>query len=416
VIRLLHTSDWHLGLELGGHDRLPEQKRFLAWLLETCETRRVDALLVSGDVYDVANPSVAAQAAFASFLVELRYRLPGTTVVVVAGNHDSGARLELPQPFCQALGGIDLVGAATPSDLDRHLVLLRDNQAAPAAVCLAVPFLRAGDIECRVREGESPDQAFSRSVDEFYASLRARAEEIFPGLAVVAMGHLTLLGSERAGSERILIGGLESVAPSALSRHADYTALGHIHRAQKAGSDDARYSGSPLAMDFDERRHPHQVLVVELAGSGEAPTIAPVEVPEFVPLWRLPETPGSWDDLERSVRETDWSRWAALPAEEHPLVEFQYLSTGMESDLRTRTEALCAGRPLRLVGSPRALERKRDGTASEATPARNIDSREAPQEIFERHWQRQNGAPVPEEVLACFREIVEQVRSEGGAP
>jgi len=135
VIRLLHTSDWHLGLELGGHDRLPEQERFLSWLLETCAKREVDALLVAGDVYDVANPSVAAQEVFAKFLVAFRTRLPRADVVVVAGNHDSGPRLELPLPFCESLGGIHLVGGTTPlpEGEDRHVLVLHDARGDAAA-------------------------------------------------------------------------------------------------------------------------------------------------------------------------------------------------------------------------------------------------------------------------------------------
>lgn len=415
VIRFLHTSDWHLGLELGGHDRLPEQERFLAWLLETSVERQVDALLVAGDVYDVANPSVAAQEAFAKFLVGFRRRLPQAAVVVVAGNHDSGPRLELPRPFCESLGGIHLVGGTSPLPRgeDRHLVVLRDRRGKPAATCLAVPFLRTTDLDCRLQEGETPEDAYARSVDAFYAALREAADRLHPDLPVVAMGHLALAGSERAGSERILIGGLESVPGSSLARHADYVALGHIHRAQKAGAEHARYCGSPISMDFDERRHPHGVLVVEMEGRGVAPRIEPLPVPEFVLLLRLPEKPGSWEELERSVEAFDWSPWTDRPGDEQPLVEMQFLSTGMEADLRARTQALCAGRPFRLVGSPRASSQAGPDADAAPSQARDLSSDQAPFEIFERHWLRQNGSVPPDDVRSCFREIVDQVRTRG---
>jgi len=415
VVRFLHTSDWHLGLELGGHDRLPEQERFLQWLLDLCVEREVDALLVAGDVYDVANPSVAAQEAFAKFLVAFRARLPRADVVVVAGNHDSGARLELPRPFCESLGGIHLVGGTTllPPGERRHLVVLRDAPGAPAAVCLAVPFLRTTDIECRLGEGETPEQAYARSVDAFYASLREAADRLHPDLPVVAMGHLALAGSERGGSERILIGGLESVPGTSLARHADYVALGHIHRGQKAGAPHALYSGSPLSMDFDERRYSHRVLVVELEARGAAPKLESVPVPEFVPLLRLPENAGSWEEMERAVEAFDWGPWKDRPESEHPLVDLQFLSTGTEADLRAKTQALCADRPFRLVGSPRALERGGGGSGEAPSPARDLSSDQAPFEIFERHWRRRNGNPPPDEIVSCFREIVDLVRTRG---
>jgi len=416
VIRILHTSDWHLGLELGGHERLEEQRLFLDWLRAECAAREVDALLVAGDVYDVVNPSVAAQSLFAEFLVEFRLALPDATVVVVAGNHDSGARLELPAPFAKVLGGIHLVGGVGSGEagLERHLVALAGKDCADAAWCLAVPFVRPGDIECKVGPQETVDQAFSRSLGEFYRSLKELARRRNPSLPLVAMGHLTLAGSDKAGSERILIGGVESVAVSSLADGADYVALGHIHRCQTVGSPKVRYSGSPLAMDFDERRHAHRVLLVELDAAGADPRITPIEVPEFVHLLRLPETTGSWADLEKAVTEFDWSRWSGVARSLQPLVEMRFLPDGSESDLRSRTEALCADRPFRLVGAPRMLGAEMaDGNRRTEAQARDLRSAEAPMDLFARHWSRRNGNPPPPEMVACFAEIVDALAVQG---
>lgn len=416
MIRILHTSDWHLGLELGGHDRLEEQRRFLDWLRAECVAREVDALLVAGDVYDVVNPSVAAQSLFAEFLVEFRLALPDAAVVVVAGNHDSGARLELPSPFAKVLGGIRLVGGVEVGEvgLERHLVALADKDGADAAWCLAVPFVRPGDIECKVGPQETVDQAFSRSLGEFYRSLKELARRRNPSIPLVAMGHLTLAGSDKAGSERILIGGVESVAVSSLADGADYVALGHIHRCQTVGSPRVRYSGSPLAMDFDERRHPHRVLLVELDGPGADPMTTPIDVPEIVPLLRFPERTGSWSDLEKAVTEFDWSPWNGVARDLRPLVEMRFLPDGSESDLRSRTEALCADRPFRLVGAPRMLGGGvADGNRRTEPQARDLRSAEAPMDLFARHWSRRNGCPPPPEIVACFAEIVDALAVQG---
>ena len=416
MIRILHTSDWHLGLELGGHDRLEEQRRFLDWLRAECVARQVDALLVAGDVYDVVNPSVAAQSLFAEFLVEFRLALPDAAVVVVAGNHDSGARLELPSPFAKVLGRIHLVGGVGGGEagLERHLVALAGKDGADAAWCLAVPFVRPGDIECKVGPQETVDQAFSRAMGEFYRSLKELARRRNPSIPLVAMGHLTLAGSDKAGSERILIGGVESVAVSSLADGADYVALGHIHRCQTVGSPKVRYSGSPLAMDFDERRHAHRVLLVEIDGPGTDPATTPVDVPEFVPLLRFPERPGSWSDLEKEVTEFDWSRWNEVARDLRPLVEMRFSPDGSESDLRSRTEALCADRPFRLVGAPRMLGTGvADGNRQSRPQARDLGSAEVPMELFARHWSRKNGSPPPPEMVACFMEIVDGLAVQG---
>jgi exonuclease SbcD len=412
AIRLLHTSDWHLGLELGGHDRLEEQGIFLDWLLAACVSERIDALLVAGDIYDVANPSIAAQAALARFLVEFHRALPAATAVLVAGNHDSGARLEIPSAFASALGRIALVGATRPEDPGSHLVVLTDSDGKPAATCLAVPFPRAAELDCRLGDGESPDEAYSRTVDEFYAELSRLARARHPGLPVVAMGHLALAGSVRSRSERVLIGGLESVESASVARHADYVALGHIHRAQKAGAESCRYSGSPLAMDFDERRHPHQVLVVVLEEPGGAPVVRAVEVPEFVPFLRFPEGEGTWSDLEREVRAFDWDPWRTRSPGLRPLVELRFRPDGTESDLRRRTEELVAGVPIRLVGSPRPLEAEGVRTAKEeGRTVVDLAAGDAPRGIFRAHWESRHGSPPPEEVDSCFREVLDAVRT-----
>lgn len=412
MIRLLHTSDWHLGLELGGHDRLSEQEMFLAWLLETCAAREVDALLVAGDVYDVANPSVAAQEVFAKFLVGFRQRLPRATVVVVAGNHDSGARLELPRPFCESLGGIHLVGSADPADPDRHRVVLHDSNGNPAAICLAVPFLRAGDLDCRLQEGETPQQAYVRSVADLYRGIRTSVATPTGQLPLVATGHLTLAGSMRAGSERILIGGVESVPVDALSEGCAYVALGHIHRGQTVGSENVRYCGSPYPIDFDEHRYRHQVVVVEIeADSG--PEIRTIDVPEFVQFFRFCDPPPAWQAVEAAVEAFDWNPWMAAPRGLHPLVELRYDASAPVADLRARCEALCSGRPFRLVSAPKAAS-ARDSMETRRAGEAGLREREAPEAILRRHWLSKFEAPPPESAVALFRQAVDEVAIEGG--
>lgn len=407
-MKILHTSDWHLGATLAGHERLAEQARFLQWLLDAAVAQRVDALLVAGDVYDTVNPPVEAQRLLAWFLVEMRRLLPGASVVVTAGNHDSAARLEAPHPFTQALGQLHLVGAAEVHG-ERCLVALPGADGCPAAWCLAVPFLRPSDLDCKVAEDETPDQAFARAVQEFYGRLRDRARAVDASLPLVAMGHCTLGGAEHAGSERILIGGVESLPVAALATGADYVALGHIHRPQRVGSDAVRYSGSPYAMDCDERRYTHQVLLVTLGRAGETPAVEVLPVPTLVPLLRFPQqktadktSQDGWGQLEAEVRAFDWEPWRLVPRDLQPLVELAPQGLGLPSQLRERVESLCAGLPLRLV---RARWQETNNSVVGHSVSVDLASQQAPEEIFLRFFSARNGgAPPSAGLLRCFRE------------
>lgn len=412
-MRILHTSDWHLGLETNGHERLTEQSLFLDWLVETVVGEGVDALLVAGDVYDVVNPSVSSQTLFASFLVRLHERAPRCQVVVVAGNHDSGSRLEIPRPLGLALGEIQLVGTFQPDEPTRHAFRLRDASGANAAWCLAIPFLRASDLDCRVQEGEGPEQAFVRALRTAYGALARACRDIDPTLPIVAMGHLTLSGSERTGSERLLIGGVESIPVEALAEGVDYVALGHIHRAQSWKGGAVRYCGSPIPIDFDERNGKQRVILVDLEAPGAAPLVRELEVPRAVLMVRFPREGGTWEDAVREIEVFDDSPWRDQPSGRWPLVEIRYRADGPRPDLRERTEELMRGRSLRLTGLPRALEPVGSSAEASSVPSVDLKAQEAPLEILERHFRNKHAQELPEDLRTCFVEILDQVAIGG---
>lgn len=411
LVRIIHTSDWHLGLETGGHSRLAEQEMFLDWLLDQCRRRDVDALLVAGDVYDVLHPPIAAQTALARFLVRFHEALPRATAILIAGNHDSGPRLETPAPFAEALGRIHLVGSFRPETASRHLVPIPDRNGTVVAHCLAIPYLRVSDLDCRLAEGETPESARTRAIAEVYRGLHDAARAASPDLPVIAMGHLTAAGSLKAGSERILIGGVESIPGQMLSNGADYVALGHIHRAQTAGSDTIRYCGSPLSMDFDEVGHTHGIVAVELGRAGEPPSIDVLQAPVFVPMLRFCAPPVPWNELETRVRGFDWSPWSNLPPDLHPLVELVHLADGPVPDLRRRTSELLEGLPVRLVGAPRSTGRDAGASFREETSV-ELRADSGPEDLLRRHWLERHGTEVPPDLLACFLEARQRVALE----
>lgn len=149
-MRLLHTSDWHLGQSLHNFDRFYEHQRFLDWLLDTIVSEQADALLVAGDVFDNANPSAASQRQLYTFLQQARARAPQLDIVIIAGNHDSPGRLEAPGPLLE-MHGTTVIGyphrdADGNIAMERMLVPLTGKDGAVAAWVLAVPFLRHGDV------------------------------------------------------------------------------------------------------------------------------------------------------------------------------------------------------------------------------------------------------------------------------
>ena len=407
-MRILHTSDWHLGASLAGHERLAEQALFLDWLLQEACRQRLDALLISGDVYDTINPPIEAQRLLAQFMVGMRQRLPGCTVVATAGNHDSAARLESPRPFAEALGQLHLLGSAA-SHGDSCLLGLPGSDGKPAAWCLAVPFLRPSDLDCKVGEGEGPEEAFARTVGAYYAHLRELALARDPSLPIIAMGHCTLGGSQRAGSERLLIGGIESLPVEALESGMDYVALGHIHRAQTAGGK-ARYSGSPYAMDCDERRYAHSVCLVELGARGEAPNISLLDVPSEVALLRFPAKEGNWASTRAELMAYDWESVRNRPRELWPLVELAPEACGEILDLRGEVESLVGSLPLRLV----RVRWQGGGFSAAAFSPLDLASPQAPAELFARHWAALHpGEAVPAELMRCFQEAADSIALEG---
>ena len=155
-MKLLHTADWHLGQTFHGQERHVEHQAFLDWLLATLEERHSDALLIAGDIFDVVNPSLRAQQQLYDFIVSAHQRLPRLRIVLIAGNHDSGARIELPGPLLErlrthALGRViwldDGQGEAARLAAERLLIPLEAADGQIAAWCLALPFLRPAEVD-----------------------------------------------------------------------------------------------------------------------------------------------------------------------------------------------------------------------------------------------------------------------------
>jgi len=281
-MRLLHTSDWHLGRSFHREDLLGAQARFVDFLVDAVRSERVDAVLVSGDVYDRALPSVDAVDLCNDAL--RRLAATGVRVVLISGNHDSARRLGF---------GADLIDAAgihlrtDPAACGRP-VLLEDRHGAVAVY--ALPYLEPdvvrGELTCAERSHRGVlDAAMTR----VRADLAAR-----PGARSVVLSHAFVTGGEASDSERDVSVGGASAVPAATFAGVDYAALGHLHGPQRL-TDRVRYSGSPLAYSFSEEHHRKGVLLVEIPAQRGGPvSVEHLPVPAERPLARIS---GRLDDL-----------------------------------------------------------------------------------------------------------------------
>lgn len=286
--RILHTSDWHLGNTLHERSRLDEFRAFLEWLRQTIVLNEVDALVVSGDIFDTGSPSNAAQELYYSFLTSLNGTCCKRTVIT-AGNHDSPATLNAAR---SVLGLLNVSVVATPdsqSGFSNEIILL-PNAADPKVIVCAAPYLRDSALQASLENVRcATDEEFVREGTRAHfkklkeLALKARKDS-GKDLPIIAMAHLFAAGSKpsenAAETEFSIVGNLENVHTDIFSGEFDYVALGHIHRAQKVGENRIRYSGSPLPMGFDEAAHKNEILLVDLE-SGKEPDIRSVDVPRF---------------------------------------------------------------------------------------------------------------------------------------
>jgi len=415
-MRLLHTSDWHLGHTLHGLSRDFEHEAFLAWLLDLMGERGTDALIVAGDVFDSANPPASAQRLLYRFLAEARRRCPDLDVVVVAGNHDSASRLEAPRPLLDGLG-IHVVGALARTadgalDRERLLVPLRSGSGEVEAWCVAIPFLRPVDLS--LTDGSAGDPLIEGVRAVYREAVALANERRVPGQALVATGHLYMVGGELSAlSERKILGGNQhALPPDVFGPGIAYAALGHLHLAQAVGGrDTVRYCGAPLPLSLDEARYPHQVVAVDLDGDRPA-RIEPLRTPRTVEILQVPgPEPGPLEDVLEALAGLvlddglDPRRW--------PYVEVRVRLERPEPGLRVRIEGALAGRPARLLkisptypGTRRAL--------ADASPVRLLQEI-TPDEVFRLRYAQRHGGTPSSDLLDAYHSLVEQVQA-GGEP
>jgi exonuclease SbcD len=400
-MRFFHTSDWHLGQSLYGQSREYEHTAFLSWLLDQIAKYRPDALLIAGDIFDTVNPPMRAQEQLYRFLADAHTRLPSLQIMMIAGNHDSGGRIELPAPLLKALkthviGRVRWLDGAL--DTSQLLIPMTNAQGETQAWCLALPFLRPAEVTAG-GQGMSTMAA----VEDVYAQLIRAATTQSQGQPLVLMSHAHMVGGAISEeSERsIVIGTAEALSTDLFPAEVDYVALGHLHRPQAVGGETRiRYSGSPIPLSFSEENYKHQVLSVELE-AGLSPKIDALLIPRAVDMLRVT---GTLSEVLLKLGALDTT---ILPMDEQPFLEVRVYAdhAPFPPNLRQQIEDALPEKAVRLV---RLRKESRVTSASDTDNPTSASLKEqTPQSLYQDVWLDKYGEP-DESVFADFAVLIDE--------
>ncbi len=410
-MRILHTSDWHLGRCLEQYSRLEEQSAFLEELNRICQAERVDLLLVAGDVFDAYNPPAAAETLFYDALERLSDQ-GRRAIVVIAGNHDNPDRLAAAAPLAYQ-HGIILLGypLSDTSELMRRrsgypdiiqeagpgFLRIKPQTADCEAAILTLPFpseARLAALSGRILGEVESQLSYSQKIGQILA--KQAAEHFSDATVNLVAAHFFVQGGWPSDSERILqLGTSMLVDPACLPAAAHYIALGHLHRAQMVSGSPAlaRYAGSPLAYSFSESGYAKSVCLVD-ASPGQPAISRTIPLVSGRPLRRWQAREGYEQALAWTLDKRDDGCWVDLE-----IVTDRLLSASEIRDLREQHPGILYIRTI-MSGS----------AAAASMPANRLGRRI--DELFAEYYQFRNGVPIPEDVLATFIEMTNPALEE----
>ncbi|MBV8873642.1 MAG: exonuclease subunit SbcD [Metakosakonia sp.] len=345
-MRILHTSDWHLGQNFYSKSRAAEHDAFLTWLLASAEEHLVDAIIVAGDIFDTGSPPSYARELYNRFVVKLQQT--GCHLVVLAGNHDSVATLNESKDI---LAWLKTTVVASAGSAPFYLPL-RDG--SPGAVFCPVPFLRPRDIVTSQAglSGQEKQLHLLQAITDYYqqqyqAACELRGDSVLP---IIASGHLTTVGASKSDAVRDIYIGTLDAFPAQNFPPADYIALGHIHRPQKPGGQEhIRYCGSPIALSFDETGNSKYVNLVTFS-AGKLADVTALEVPVTQQLAVIK------GDLE-SIRQ-QLEQWRGGPTDAPVWLDIEIATEDYLSDMQRKIQALTADLPVEVLLVRRSREQR----------------------------------------------------------
>lgn len=401
---ILHTADWHIGQYFFGYDRKAEHIVFLDWLKKEIKKQEADVLLVAGDVFDSPNPSAESQRIYYHFLREVTQENPELQIIITAGNHDSSARLEAANPLLEDMNihvrGIIKRNENGNINYNNLLIPLKKNSEI-TAWCIAVPYLRQGDYP--------PADSYSKGVSAMYRSLYDALDVINDSrLPVIVMGHLQATGSEISDndrSERTIIGGLECVSPETFDgKNIFYTALGHLHRAQKvSGRENLKYAGSPLPMSFAEKNYRQGINLIEIKDKDHG-RIQRIDFDPPVKLLSLPDTPKTLPYILDEIRMLPYGEISS----DSPYLELKILLDEPEPSMRHQIEKALERKAVRLARLVSFTQKQEKNTRTITyEELKSIDPMEIAEDIFFNRY----GNTMPDNMKDLLQTVIQEVKS-----
>ncbi|MCT4615289.1 MAG: exonuclease SbcCD subunit D C-terminal domain-containing protein [Marinifilaceae bacterium] len=395
-MKILHSSDWHLGQRLHGKERIEEHNFFLNWLIETINKQEIDILIIAGDIFDIGYPPNSALQQYYKFLMSL-YKSHCKHIIIIGGNHDYISTLNAPKEILNLLN-IHVIGGATEK-IEDEIIEIKENEEIKCVVC-AVPFLRDKDIR-KSQAGENYTdkiKAIKEGIKNHYKLVGEKTQKYKQkNIPVIGTGHLYVNGSKLSDSERdIHIGNLGSVSSEIFGDYFDYVALGHIHQAQKISQNNfIRYSGSPIPLSFSERKDSKIAIIVNLSNSI---SVEDIEIPKFRKLVRFK---GSYESVKKSLQDH-------ICKKEHTKdwIEIQIQEDEYSSEIMNLYPNLPEINPnIEIINSSIKFKNRISGTSDlfeETTSLLELSTKD----VFKKMLESED-IENPEDILTCYEELIE---------
>lgn len=415
-MKIIATSDWHLGNLFHGNDRLSEHEHFLKWLLQQLEEHRPEALLVAGDIFDNGNPSAAAQSLYYNFLSQAAMICPTMKIIITAGNHDSASRLEAPRSILSH-NNIEIRGNIHRSwvndeesghwqiDFDDLIIPINDEVAV-----IAVPYLRSDVMH---------NSDYSAGVKHILSELTQRARQLYPTSKLVMMAHMYAKGAEIASkdaSEKIVIGGQEEVNMEGWNNHPEYFTCGHIHKRQHIWNTDwARYTGSILPMSFAEKDYKHGVDLISINDNEKIKVQQLVYTPQHR-LRILPENDESISvkELKRLISNSLIDRIDGKLGDDFEYLVIKVKQNIINNDEIKELEEIINSKNVVLCKIQKVIEQIEVHTISGSQKITSIDDilNRNPIETLKECFYLMHGSEMTDRQEALLNELIKDVKSE----
>jgi exonuclease SbcD len=413
MIKILATSDWHLGNTAFGLERRDEFINYMQWLFDVIKERQPDVLLVAGDVFDNSNPSSEAQKLYYDFITKLVKDCQGMQTIIIAGNHDSAGRLEAPRDLL-GLMNVHIRGYIKRNDgkpdYDDLIIPVMSRDGKDKAWVLAVPYLRDGDYE-------RLEDCYSKNVKGFISKMIDVASgQRQENEALILMAHLYCRNADIAKnneqSERIVVGGAEQVDIADLNKDIDLTVLGHIHKRQTVdGNPNMRYIGSALPMSFAEKYYKHGTELFTFE-NGHLNT-DDIVFDEYHPLHRLITIP---DNTNAGMEQEDViNKINELPEESYghePLLKVVVNLTTPDVSLQNDINNALTGKNIFLCGTQVHFpESKSDDNAASLVSFDKL--KQEPMDMLKKIFKANSkGGEMDERLMALAQKAIDAVKED----